>query len=110
MSRLELHPIVTINVESPHDSPMDEQKSLAQTPIESIIFERSANTRTPTVTDTEPIDISNISGIDTSNIIYDYDESMRHDSEINPLLQSSHYQSEPELITEEKKSNNSKDS
>lgn len=71
---VEPHPIVTICVESPKDSPVDEHKNLPQTPtittppIETVIQERSANIIN------EPIDV-NIPR-DTSNIFYDYDETI----------------------------------
>ena len=67
---VEPHPIVTICVESPKDSPVDEHKHLPQTPtipVETVIQERSANIN-------EPIDV-NIPR-DTTNIFYDYDETM----------------------------------
>lgn len=76
---VEPHPLVTICVESPKDSPNDEQKSIAQvqTPVESIINERSgrASTSNNSTTDHESgeaikIDVNAV--VDTSNIFYDY--------------------------------------
>lgn len=82
---VEPHPLVTICVESPKDSPNDEQKSIAQvqTPVESIINERSGRVSTSNSSSTtnnsttnhesgEAIKIDVNAVVDTSNIFYDY--------------------------------------
>lgn len=79
---VEPHPLVTICVESPKDSPNDEQKSIAQvqTPVESIINERSGRVSTSNNNSTtidhessgEAIKIDVNAVVDTSNIFYDY--------------------------------------
>jgi hypothetical protein len=71
---LEPHPLVTICVESPRDSPEEVSKSLPCEPAPPLDIKTDPNV---------PIDVNQ--PIDTSNIFYDYDETQATQSVPPPL-------------------------